>query len=133
LRHTDWAIFDGTQARIEMLVVRTALGGADDFIRRGRGAVAEWIVRQALRLCPYDERLYRMLLRATDAQGSRAGLRRAMAHVRTLAGEQDDTSPRSAPGGSRRDTTDCLHPETTALYHDLLHGLPAAGGAPIRL
>ena len=87
LRRTDWAVFDGTQSDIESLVARTALHGADVFVRRGRGVEAAWMVRRALLVSPYDERLYRALLRATSAQGNRAGLRSAMAELRTLAGE----------------------------------------------
>ena len=45
------------------------------------------MVRQALQVSPYDERLYRALLRATAAQGNRVRLHAAMAQLRTLAGE----------------------------------------------
>ena len=71
LHRVDWAVFDGTQAWIESLVARTALRGADACIGRGLGSEAAWMVRQALRVSPYDERLYRALLRATAAQGNR--------------------------------------------------------------
>ncbi len=124
LRRTDWAVFDGTQSEIECLVARTALRGADGFVRGGHGAEAEWMVRRALLVSPYDERLYRALLRATSAQGNRVGLRSAMAQLRTLAGEVDDPAP--APGGRASGPQDCLHPDTTALYRDLLNGSPVA-------
>ena len=45
------------------------------------------MVRQALQVSPYDERLYRALLIATAAQGNRVRLHSAMAQLRTLAGE----------------------------------------------
>lgn len=129
LHRADWAVFDGTQSEIEALVVGTAIRGARALVRLGRGEDAEWMVRRALRLCPYDERLYRALLVATAAQGNRAGLRSAMAHVRTLAGE-----PAHLPRGSARpDPAGWLHPATTALYRDLLLGSPAAKGHPARL
>jgi DNA-binding SARP family transcriptional activator len=124
LRRTDWAVFDGTQSEIESLVARTALRGADVFVRGGHGAEAEWMVRRALLVSPYDERLYRALLRATSAQGNRAGLRSAMAQLRTLAGEVEGPGRASEGGPSVRE--DCLHPETTALYRDLLNGSPVA-------
>ena len=47
LQRTDWAVFDGTQAEIESLVVRTALRGSDEFVALGLADEAEWMVRQA--------------------------------------------------------------------------------------
>ena len=129
LRRTDWAVFDGTQSEIEALVVRTALRGAEGFVRLGEGDEAEWMVRQALHVSPYDERLYRALLVATAAQGNRARLHSAMAQLRILAGEAACPPARTAALGP----PDCLHPATTALYRDLLMGSPAAGGHPSRL
>ena len=129
LRRTDWAVFDGTQSEVESSVVRTALRGADTFVQRGRGGEAEWIVRQALRVCPYDERLYRALLTATAAQGDRVRLRVAMRQLVILAGE----APRGPVRPAGPLPTEGLHPETTALYRDLLRRSPAAGGHPARL
>ncbi len=134
LHRADWAVFDGTQSRLESLVVRTALRGADTCMRRGLGSDAAWMVRQALRVSPYDERLYRALLRATAAQGNRVGLRSTMAELLTLAGEADGDHAELRQVG-RRDGArlDCLHPETTALYHGLLDWSPVAEGRPARL
>ncbi len=42
-------------------------------LRRGRGEEAEWVIRRGLRVSPYDERLYRGLLRATEMMGNRVG------------------------------------------------------------
>jgi DNA-binding SARP family transcriptional activator len=126
LRRTDWAVFDGTQSAVESLVVRTALRAADLLVERESGAEAEWVVRQALLVNPYDERLYRSLLVAMAAQGNRVRLHAAMAELRTLAGE-------AAHPGTPQTPADCLHPATTDLYRDLLLGLPAAGGHPARL
>jgi DNA-binding SARP family transcriptional activator len=129
LRRTDWAVFDGTQSDVETLVVRTALRGADALVRLGCGDEAEWMVRQALQMSPYDERLYRALLVATAAQGNRVRLHAAMAQLRTLAGEATRPLARTAS----RAPAECLHPATTDLYRDLLLGSPAAGGHPARL
>jgi DNA-binding SARP family transcriptional activator len=129
LQRTDWAVFDGTQSDIEAVVVRTALRGADAFVELGRGDEAEWMVRQALLVSPYDERLYRALLVATAAQGNRVRLYSAMAQLRTLAGEAARPPARTAV----ELPADCLHPATTALYRDLLLRPPAAGGHPARL
>ncbi len=97
LRRTDWAVFDGTQSEIETLVVRTALRATDLLVGLGSGAEAERIVRQALLVSPYDERLYRSLLVAMAAQGNRVRLHAAMAQLRTLAGRQA-THARGAAG-----------------------------------
>ena len=129
LHRTDWAVFDGTEAEIESLVVRTGLRGAEAFVELGRVDDAEWIVRKALRVSPYDERLYRALLKVTAAQGNRARLHATMAHLQTLAGEpRSPATPRAALA-----PPDCLHPETRALYCELLVRSPAAGGHPARL
>ena len=114
LRLGDWAVFDGTQSQVESMVAEAALRWAASLAAWGRGDEAEWIVRQALRSSPYDERLYRALLQALEVQGNRLRLRRAMADLRMLAGE-------------------ALHPETTALYRGLLEGSPVAGEHPARL
>jgi DNA-binding SARP family transcriptional activator len=87
------------------------------------------LVRQALLVSPYDERLYRALLRATAAQGNRVRLRSAMAQLLTMAG--GGVCPPARAVASQ--PTECLHPETTALYRDLLRGSPATGGHPARL
>jgi DNA-binding SARP family transcriptional activator len=129
LHRADWAIFDGTQSEIEALVVGAALRGAEAFVRLGCGDEAEQMVRQALHVSPYDERLYRALLVATAAQGNRVRLHSAMAQLRTLAGEVVHPATRMAEFPS----SDCLHPATTALYRELLLGSPAAGGLPARL
>jgi DNA-binding SARP family transcriptional activator len=129
LHRTDWAVFEGTQSHVESLVVRTALRGADALVQRDRADEAEWMVRQALHVSPYDERLYRALLMATAAQGNRVRLRSAMAQLLTLAGEAAQPPARA----TMHVVADCLHPETTALYRDLLSGSPATGGQPARL
>ncbi len=129
LHRTDWAVFDGTLSEIEGLVVQTALRGVDTLVERGRGNEAEWVVRQALHVSPYDERLYRALLVATAAQDNRVRLHSAIAHLRTLAGEGVRPPARRA----EHSATDCLHPATMTLYRELLSGSPAAGGHPARL
>ncbi len=132
LRRADWAVLDGTRSDIEASIVCTALRGAEAFANRGRGDVAEWMVRRALVVSPYDERLYRGLLRATAAQGNRARLAGTMAQLLTLAGEAaSGVSSRGLQTESGLFGT--LHPRTAALYHDLMQGKPAAGGHAARL
>ncbi len=87
------------------MVVRTALRGADALVALGRVDEAEWIVRKALQLSPYDERLYRALLRTMEAQGNRIRLHAAMAQLQTLAGE---AVAERAAGRSGRRRTACI-------------------------
>jgi DNA-binding SARP family transcriptional activator len=134
LRHPDWSVFDGTHSEVEQLVVQAALRGADELAALGRGNDAAWVVRRALKVSPYDERLYRALLRATAAQGNRVGLRSALAELLTLAGEAPaPATPRPAAGRPEGALLGCLHPETADLYRALRQGPAAAGGHPARL
>jgi DNA-binding SARP family transcriptional activator len=123
LRFPDWAVFDGTRARVESMVVTSALRRAGDLQGAGLGADAEWLIRQALRISPLDERLYRALLRSTESQGNRAGLRATLQELLILA------SDCGRSGGESQ-----IHPETLALYRDLAHDrVPVVGGQPVRL
>ena len=126
LRRVDWSVLDGTRSSIESLVVDAALRGADALIECGRAGEAEWVVRRGLVVSPFEERLYRALLRATAARANRVGLRAAMDHLLALAGEK-------APArGTDTTRLTCLDPETTALYRDLLGGVPATGDLAAR-
>jgi DNA-binding SARP family transcriptional activator len=113
---SDWAVLDGTSAELESMVAATALQGAEEALRLGSGEQAEWMIRRGLRVSPYDERLYRGLLRATEAKGNRLGLRSAMAELLSLASDGD-----GADGA-------CLHPQTLALYRELAHRQVPEGG-----
>jgi DNA-binding SARP family transcriptional activator len=130
LRRSDWAVLDGTLVRVEASVVHAVLQGAAAFLSSGRATEAEWLVRRGLVVSPYDERLYRVLLRALAAQGNRLGLRAAMAQLLVMSG--DPPVPRQ-PGGWEGAAWEPRHPETSALYRELLSGWPATGGAPARL
>jgi DNA-binding SARP family transcriptional activator len=128
LRLADWAVLDGTVARVEALVVQTVLQAAETFRCDGRAAEAEWIVRRGLLASPYDDRLYRSLLLALAAQGDRSGMRAAMAQLLVVA-----RGARASLRGWNAAGFGALGPETTALYRELLCPCPAPGGAPARL
>jgi len=134
LRRADWSVFDGTRSDIEAVVTLAALRGARAFVRAGSPEVAEWMVRRALRVSPYDERLYRSLLHATVAHGGRTRLAHTVAQLRVLAGEQGGSEVR-ARGPLVREPADLrwLDPRTAALCRDLLRTDPADGGHPARL
>ncbi len=128
---TDWAVLDGTAAQVESMVTTTALQGAAQCLHEGNGSRAEWMVRQALRVSPYDERLYRALLRAADVQGSRARLRSTMVELRSLAAASGDEEMAADQG--EHHAVWC-HPRTIALYRELARdSAPADGGSFPRL
>lgn len=130
----DWAVLDGTQAQVESMVVDTALKAAAHFLRRGQGEEAEWVIRRGLRVSPYDERLYRALLRATEVMGNRVGLRTAMEELLRVATDGDPLCRRAGPGTLSESGHSFLHPQTMTLFRELARGgIPAAGGDPSRL
>lgn len=124
LDRADWAVFDGTRAAVVALVVDAALRAGDGFVRDGQSAQATWAVRRGLLIDPFDERLYRALLRATAARPDRVGLRTTMEELLKLARAGN---PPETIGSSRRVWEDAVHPDTAALYRDLLRGAPATG------
>jgi DNA-binding SARP family transcriptional activator len=128
LRRADWAVFEGTHAYVEALVVHTVLQAAESCLRDGRGDTAEWIVRRGLLASPYDERLYRSLLLALAAQGNRVGMRAAMAQLLVAARGTPGTGPESNGGG-----IDGLGLRMTERCRELLARWPAPGGVPARL
>jgi DNA-binding SARP family transcriptional activator len=130
----DWAVVDGTQSQVESMVVATALRGAEHHLRRGCGEEAEWMIRRAMRVSPYDERLYRVLLQAAESMGNRVGLRAAMAELHLVA--TDGAIPWRGPltRAGTMGSSSSLHPRTVALFHELAGSdMPATRGDPSRL
>jgi DNA-binding SARP family transcriptional activator len=131
---TDWTVLEGAQAELESMVSETALKGAEHFLRIGLGEEAEWMIRRGLRVSPYDERLYRALVRAAELKGNRSGLRSAMAELLSLAAEGRGHVGSASTGRDRPRTRSSIHPSTVALYRELAReGIPAAGGDSVRL
>ena len=65
---------------------------------------------------PYDERLYRVLLRAADLEGNPAGVERVMAELlQVVGGASAGRSPRPVGASDLR----AVHPETATLYRSL--------------
>ena len=79
---------------------------AGERLRAGDPRGAELSARKGLLVSPYDERLYRMLLRAADAAGNPSGVESVMTElVRVVA---DEVEP-----------IESVHPSTLALYRSL--------------
>jgi DNA-binding SARP family transcriptional activator len=145
LRSPDWAVLEGMVAAVEEDVTHLACRLAEHHLARGDGRAAALAARRGLRASPYDERLYRLLLRAADIEGNPAGVEAVMAELLDLVdGPAEPGRPRSgchrcyhpagdpqkgrggrhrSPGDGRRvasaEALAVLHPETVALYRAL--------------
>jgi hypothetical protein len=106
LRSPDWVVLEGILATVEAGIVDLACRYAQHSLDVADPPRAEWAARQGLRVSPYDERLYRVLLSASDAAGNPAGVESVMAELVHLVA--DDVEP-----------FDAVHPETLALYRKL--------------
>lgn len=82
LVQVQWVIFEGFFAEIERVVTTTALALGSAALSEGNADLAVWASQQAIKACPFDERLHRLLMRSADALGNRAGVE---ATLQTLA------------------------------------------------
>lgn len=117
LRASDWPILEGIGPAIESAVVDLSGPLAGACLRAGDPRGAEWSARRGLLVSPYDERLYRMLMRAADLGGNPAGVEAVMSELVRLVA--DDVEP-----------LDSVHPSTMELYRSLTrrNSLPGSGG-----
>jgi hypothetical protein len=106
LRSSDWAILEGIGPAIEAAVVDLSGRLAGACLAMGDPTGAEWASRKGLLVSPYDERLYRMLMRAADLGGHPAGVEAVMTELIKLVA--DDVEP-----------FDSVHPSTMDLYRSL--------------
>ena len=106
LRSSDWPILEGIGPAIEAAVVDLSGRLAGACLAAGDPRGAEWASRKGLLVSPYDERLYRMLMRAADLGGNPAGVEAVMTELVKLV--SDDIEP-----------FDSVHPSTMDLYRSL--------------
>jgi DNA-binding SARP family transcriptional activator len=106
LRASDWPVLEGISPAIEATVVDVSGRLAGALLRSGDPAGSEWAARKGLLVSPYDERLYRMLMRAADSCGNPAGVEALMDELIRLVA--DDIEP-----------LDSVHPSTLELYRNL--------------
>jgi DNA-binding SARP family transcriptional activator len=102
----EWTQLEGFAAAIEASVVDVACRLGDDALGQGDGGLAHWAALQGLLVSPWDERLYRLLMRAADQLGNRGGVDAALRSL-ALALELEG------------DPLLGIHPETSALYRRL--------------
>jgi hypothetical protein len=102
----EWAQLEGYMAAVEASVVGVACRLGEHALDRGEGGLAHWAALQGLLVSPWDERLYRLLMRAADGLGNRGGVDAALRSL-ALALELEG------------DPLLGIHPKTSALYRNL--------------
>ena len=117
LRASDWPVLEGIAPAIEATVVDVSGRLAGASLRSGDPGGSEWAARKGLLVSPYDERLYRMLMRAADGAGNPAGVEAAMEELVRLVA--DGIEP-----------LDSVHPSTLQLYRSLSRRRPDARFPP---
>ncbi len=119
LRSSDWPILEGIGPAIESSVVDLSGRLAGACLNAGDARGAEWSARKGLLVSPYDERLYRMLLRAADLGGNPAGVEAVMAELVRLVAEGVEP-------------LESVHPSTLQLYRSLTRKKTIPPAAPRR-
>jgi DNA-binding SARP family transcriptional activator len=102
----EWSQMEGFTAAIEAAVVEAACRLGEHSLSSREAGLAHWAALQGLLCAPWDERLYRLLMRAADGMGNRGGVDVAL---RSLAVALD----------LEGDPLLGIHPETSALYRRL--------------
>jgi DNA-binding SARP family transcriptional activator len=102
-----WSTVEGLAATMEAEVCDLASAIGEQALLDGDASLAARAAEQGILASPYDERLYRLLMRASDALGNPAGIRSAMGRLAAVL--EDDVEP-----------LESVHPETRALYEALM-------------
>jgi DNA-binding SARP family transcriptional activator len=102
-----WSTVEGLAATMEAEVCDLASAIGEQALLDGDASLATHAAEQGILASPYDERLYRLLMRASDALGNPAGIRSAMGRLAAVL--EDDVEP-----------LESVHPETRALYEALM-------------
>ena len=103
-RSYAWAVVHRTE--IETAIAEAAQDLGERCLDAGDPAGATWAARQGLLASPYDERLYRVLMRAAHTAGNPAGVDTVLRELLQVLGAEDDP-------------VDELHPQTVELYRKL--------------
>jgi two-component SAPR family response regulator len=104
-RGYEWAVVHRTE--IETVIAEVAERLALRYLEGGDHRQANWAARRGLLASPYDERLYRVLMRAADAAGNPAGVDAVWKELLSVLDADLEL------------VDDELHPETVALYTSL--------------
>ncbi len=104
-RGYEWAVVHRTE--METAVAEAAERLGQRCLDAGDPEQANWAARRGLAASPYDERLYRLLMRAADAAGNPAGVQAVWQELLAVLGADLDYVDQD------------LHPDTVALYATL--------------
>jgi DNA-binding SARP family transcriptional activator len=108
LAQAEWTVLEGYAAAVERAIVETALALGEYYLSASNPSAADWAAQQGLLASPWDERLYRILMRSAEAAGNRGAIDaalRSLAQVLELRG----------------DPLLGVHPTTAQLYRSLMH------------
>lgn len=111
----DWVVHDGLLGDMERSIGELANRLCARLLDSGQPDRAEAAARVALRAVPYDESLYRVLMRCADAAGNRAKLDALLDELGRLL-------------ECRENPLAAVHPETAALYRALASRRVQAAG-----
>jgi DNA-binding SARP family transcriptional activator len=103
-RSYSWAVVHRTE--IESAIAEAAQDLGDLCLTDGDPTAATWAARRGLLASPYDERLYRILMRAAHTAGNPAGVDTILRELLHILDAEDDP-------------VDELHPQTVELYRQL--------------
>ncbi len=106
LKMADWVLFEGIGSRMESSIVDRALELADIYFSMGSFDQCKWALRQALKVSPYDERVYRKLMKCSYAEGNIGGVVAVMDELQSVI--ESDIEP-----------FDTIHPATKELFMEL--------------
>jgi DNA-binding SARP family transcriptional activator/LysM repeat protein len=104
-RSYEWAVVHRTE--METVIAETAERLGMLHLDAGDPEQANWAARRGLAASPYDERLYRLLMRAAHAAGNPAGVETLWQELLAVLGTDLDL------------VDEDLHPDTVALYTSL--------------
>ncbi len=127
LRSSDWAVLEGFSAAMETTIVQLAIDAAEQLLAAADARAAERLVRRALLVAPYDERLYRLLFVAADGQGNPAAVESTMKELVHLVSGKPVEELRGL-AGRLVDLDAWLHSDTVAVYRAVSRRAPLRAG-----
>jgi hypothetical protein len=102
----DWTVREGLVAAMQAEVVDLAVSAGEAALERGEPDRASAAAEAGIAGCPWDERAYRLLMRACAAQANISGLHAVMRRLCSIL--EDDVEP-----------FDSVEPETRQLFSQL--------------
>jgi DNA-binding SARP family transcriptional activator len=110
----EWLQVEGHDRVIEAAIVDLALSVAERALAAGDDRAASEAAEAGLRACPYDERLYRVGMRASAARGATGEVRAYLTSLKTVLDIEIEPD-------------DHIQPETEELYRQLTSNARRAG------